>query len=163
MDEPVGQHRGVSIREGCHRREVCLKATGKEKGPFPAQPGPQSGFQLLMDRTATAHQTRSTGADPLILDGPTGGLLQQGMSGQIEIIIARQIKQALMGWVGAGGSQAIRSGLGHPGAQAAAASGRDAGHRFTLDHACRCEAMASLGSWPWLIMIHPLRSLQSMG
>ena len=115
VDQSVGQHQAVTIRQGGHRRQVRLEAAGEQQHPLASQPAGQGALQLGMHRPAAAHQAGCPGSHPFTGGGGLGRGHQAGVAAQAEIVVAGQIQQGgCRIRIGAGGEGGRFQGAGGP-------------------------------------------------
>jgi hypothetical protein len=82
----------VAVGQGRHRRQIGLKAAGKEQKPLPAEPGSQLPLQLLMNGTAATHQPRGAGAETACGQFARRRRQHVGMATEAQVVIAGQIE-----------------------------------------------------------------------
>ena len=88
VDQPIGKHQTVAIREGCHGSQVCLEATGKQQRPLTPQPGGEFGLQLQMHRPGASNQPRAAGPKATGGQFRSGGSQYGGMAAEAQVVVA---------------------------------------------------------------------------
>ena len=130
VDQPVGNHRGVSVCQGAESGEVGLKTTRIQQHTVAVQPGADRLLQMAVAWPCARHKPGSSGAEALVPQLLFRCSHNLRVPAEAEVIVAGQIEQGpWLAWV------RQQPGLlaAHPRAQVPAAGGRDISHWHSLE------------------------------
>jgi len=96
VNQPIGEHPGVTVRQGLDGGDVGLKSTRVEQHPLAPEPVAEGLLQLRVDRPCAADEAGGPGSHADGFDGGAGGPLQGGIAAQPQVVVAGQIQQGTL-------------------------------------------------------------------
>ena len=79
VNEPIGEHQAVAIRQGADGRQIGLEAAGEEQHPCSTEPCRQGLLQLGVPRPAARYQPGGSSPHAGFGSGHLGGGHQRGV------------------------------------------------------------------------------------